>query len=356
MHSNSFCPSATSIAQMGSRISINTIVDRGSWQVAGSCGTSLLPVLRTRPAWLGSCFAATGCAVPLLELLTSSTMLDEAAECGPPLPATAVATRALLAAGLVLLMVRHLLCSLQTSSRNCCCTCWNTKSKGKVCLSTCSGTFKRFASSLIREADGLVFASGNIDFKASMCSSFLSKTSWQYSKLVLELEVAACPPACDAEGRSLPCAPLHCPRSLSRCAASSAVSFLWLGLGPEARKRLGSTMDRQLARLFYVESSLLRLGKAPACSNRYRPKSEHRSKSWSTAGCTTPMASGEAGIARPELEARAGGRVCLAVAGQRCKLVSLLRCGRPNCKLVSLPCFGGALGKLLSLPRWRGKQ
>ena len=136
---------------------------------------------------------------------------------------------------------------------------------------------------------------------------------WQYSKLVLELEVAACRPACDSEGRPLPCAPLHCLRSSSRCADSSAVNSFWFGLGPEARERLGNTMDSQLARLFSVKTSLLRLGRAPSCSRRHRFSSEHCSESCSTAGCTTPLASGGAAIARPELQARASGGTPLSL-------------------------------------------
>ena len=140
-------------------------------------------IQRTRPAWLVGCFAAADCPTPLLELSTSSTLLDEAA-CEPPLLATAVAKRARLAAGLVLLMVRLLLCSAQTSSWNCCCTLLKPKSNGKNCSSTCSGTFKHSASSLIRESYGLVFTSGKIDFKVSRCSCCLSKSSWQCSKLM----------------------------------------------------------------------------------------------------------------------------------------------------------------------------
>ena len=67
-------------------------------------------------------------------------------------------------------------------------------------------------------------------------------------------------------------------------------------------QRLGNTMDNQLAGLFSVRSSLLRLGKAPSCSKRHRLSCEHRSKSCSTASCTTPLASGGAAIARPECE------------------------------------------------------
>ena len=90
--------SAAFISQTGLRRFVNTIVDPVSKEVAVSCATSLLPVLRTRPAWLGSCFVAAGCATPLLELSISSTLLDGAAEYALALPATAVATRAFLAA------------------------------------------------------------------------------------------------------------------------------------------------------------------------------------------------------------------------------------------------------------------